>query len=254
MFPHRPTPFTRVAIAVVLIGFGTGCDGPKAPDSPQSTIPHGTNNSTSGASDLVPLPKTDASEVAQRLTQEADALAGAGRFAEAVDKLTMAVKEDSEDEEILFNLAFYESKAGRTNDAIGHYRSVITLSPKYTEAHNNLGNIYLKLNDLQNARTSFQEAIRLNPKHSAGHNNLGIVFAREGRLPEAVQQFEEATRIKADYTEAWVNLGNALFGQGRLNEAIAPYQAALRIQPGMPAAVDGLRRIQVRLGPGAGAR
>ncbi len=241
--PRRNSIGFLAPIPVVLVGLLLSSCGDPTKEASKSA-PH----PTPATGDLAPLPKAGINDATADLILEADSLARSGHLPEAVEKLAKAAAADKEDEELTFNLAYYESRIGRTNDAIAHYRDVLKISPLYTEAHNNLGNLYLKLNDLTNAAIGFREAIRLNPKHPSAHNNLGIVLAREGSLPEAIQQFEEATRIKPDYAEAWLNLGNALTGQGRLNEAINPFEIALKINPGMPQAIQGLRRIQARLG------
>ena len=241
--PHRASRFSSLILAAFVVAFGC-----KPAETPQPGGAASAASAHGAGGDLAALPTAGANDAAVALAEEADRLAGGGRFAEAVEKLKLATASDPGDEETLFNLAFYESRLGRTNDAIGHYQAVIAISPKNVEAHNNLGNLHLKRNDLTQARSSFSEAIRLNAKQPSAHNNLGIVNAREGRLAEAIQQFEQATRLKPDYTEAWVNLGNALVGQGRLNEAIPPFEMALQIQPGLPTAVEGLRRVRLRLG------
>jgi tetratricopeptide (TPR) repeat protein len=201
---------------------------------------------------LAPLPKEGLEEAHLAQIQKADELAGAGDWAGAADLLRKAGAAESGDDELVFNLAFYEGRAGQTESALTHYLAALKVNPKHVEANNNLGNLFLRRNDLTNAVARFSEAIRLNPKHSSAHNNLGIVLARQNRAPEAISEFEAAVRLKPDYLEAWINLGNAATSHGRFQQAITAYEMALRIRPGMPQAVEALKRARARIAPTGG--
>ncbi len=246
----RRTPALSVCIALVLFcGGNAGCGRSEPSGSAAQT---GAPEASHAGAGLSPLPQSgnDDAQVAQ--IQKSDALAGAGDWAGAAEGLRKAGAEDSGDEELVFNLAFYESRAGQTEAALKHYRSALKINPKHVEANNNLGNLLLRMNDLTNAAARFSEAIRLNPKHPSAHNNLGIVLARQNRPAEAIPEFEAAVRLRPDYLEAWVNLGNAATTHGRFQQAVTAYEMALRIRPGMPQAVEALKRARARIAPTGG--
>jgi tetratricopeptide (TPR) repeat protein len=130
------------------------------------------------------------------------------------------------------------------------YRSELTLwgdtvakRPNNERAHNNLGNIWLKVpGRLNDAAVEFEEALRLKPDFAEAHNNLGHAWSQmPGRLNDAITQYQEALRLKPDYAEAHNNLGN-IWAQmpGRLNDAIAEFEEALRLQPDFAAAHNDL--------------
>jgi tetratricopeptide (TPR) repeat protein len=147
----------------------------------------------------------------------------------------------------LINMGVAQKRLGRNEEAIEACQAALGIDADLPEAHNNLGNLFLRRNDLTNAAARFSEAIRLNPKHSSAHNNLGIVLARQNRVPEAIPEFEAAVRLKPDYLEAWINLGNAATSHGRFQQAVTAYEMALRIRPGMPQAVEALKRARARI-------
>lgn len=229
--------------AVLLIVGNSGCGRSESPGSATLTTPAHAPNA------LSPLPKTGNEEAQLAQIQKADELAGAGDWLGAVELLRKAGAEDSGDDELLFNLAFYESRAGQADAALGHYRSALKVNPKHVEANNNLGNLFLRQNDLTNAAARFSEAIRLNPKHPSAHNNLGIALARQNRPSEAIPEFEAAVNLRPDYLEAWINLGNAATTHGRFQQAATAYEMALKIRPGMPQAVEALKRARARIAP-----
>ena len=231
-------------VALLILG-PLGCGRPEASGSSAQSASNPGETPSQPA--LAPLPKEGLEEAHLAQIQKADELAGAGDWAGAADLLRKAGVAESGDDELVFNLAFYEGRAGQTESALTHYLAALKVNPKHVEANNNLGNLFLRRNDLTNAAARFSEAIRLNPKHSSAHNNLGIVLARQNRVPEAIPEFEAAVRLKPDYLEAWINLGNAATSHGRFQQAVTAYEMALRIRPGMPQAVEALKRARARI-------
>jgi tetratricopeptide (TPR) repeat protein len=248
--PGRSKTLMAGSLAVWLILGSLGCGRPEEKSSSVPATPKSAEGSFPGG--LTPLPNAAQDEAQLAQIQKADELAGAGDWAGAADLLRKAGAAESGDDELLFNLAFYESRAGQTDAALTHYRGALKINPKHVEANNNLGNLFLRRNDLTNAATCFAEAIRLNPKHPSAHNNLGIVLARQHRAPEAIPEFEAAVRLKPDYLEAWINLGNAATTHGRFQQAVSAYEMALKIRPGMPQAVEALKRARARIEPTGG--
>jgi tetratricopeptide (TPR) repeat protein len=176
------------------------------------------------------------------------------------------------------NLGAALEKAGRTADATAQFEEALRLDPGFEEAHNNLGNIWLKTpsrlpqavaeyraallrhfdfaeahNNLGNALSrlpgnsaeaiaEYQTALRLKPAYAGAHNNLGKAWmALPGRSGDAIAEFNEALRLQPDFAEAHNNLGNAWAGQpGRLEDAIAQFREALRLRPDFAEAHNNL--------------
>ncbi|HXC02678.1 MAG TPA: tetratricopeptide repeat protein [Opitutaceae bacterium] len=118
--------------------------------------------------------------------------------------------------------------------ALAIWSDTVAKCPDNGRAHDNLGNILVKMPDrLPDAVVQFEAALQLDPDSSKTHNNLGSVLLKlPGRLPDAIAQFEAALRINPDFMEAHYNLGNALLNiPGRSSDAIVQYEAALRLNP-----------------------
>jgi tetratricopeptide (TPR) repeat protein len=128
--------------------------------------------------------------------------------------------------------------AQRNNDYktdLSIWTDTVAKCPGNERAHNNLGNVFLKLpGGLPGAIDQFETAVRLAPDSPKPHNNLGNALCHvPGRLADAIAECETALHLQPDYAEAHNNLGNALaLEPGRLPDAIAQYDAALRIEPG----------------------
>jgi Tfp pilus assembly protein PilF len=107
-------------------------------------------------------------------------------------------------------------------------------------AHNNLGFLFLRRGELDEAITEFQTALDIRSRNSQTHyrlgaalieNNLGNALARKQLWDQAVDHLQEAIRLRPDYPDAYFNLGSVLFQQGRLDEAVAEWRKALAIRP-----------------------
>ena len=123
---------------------------------------------------------------------------------------------------------------GRLPDAMAQFEAALRISPDYAEAHNNLGSVLFKLpGRLSDAIAQYEAALRSNPDLADAHYNLSNALLKvPGRLSDAIAQCEAALRIQPDCAEAHNNLGNALSQiPSRLPNALAEYEMALRIQP-----------------------
>jgi len=107
-------------------------------------------------------------------------------------------------------------------------------------AHNNLGFLFLRRNELDRAISHFETALNIRSSNAETHYNLGAALilnnlantlARQGRPDEAITHYEEAVKLRPDYADAYYNLGSVLLQQGRTDDAIAQWRKALVVQP-----------------------
>src|SRR6266480_2051376 len=107
-------------------------------------------------------------------------------------------------------------------------------------AHNNLGFLQLRRDELDKAISHFETALKIRSGKSQTRYNLGTALvhvnlanalAREGRPEEAIVHYEQAVKLRPDYGDAYYKFGSVLFQQGRIDDAIAQWQKALAIQP-----------------------
>ncbi len=74
------------------------------------------------------------------------------------------------------NRAFYAfeagKKAGDTEAAVAHYKEGLTLCPNDDVAHNELGELYLRIGRRAEAATEFQAALDINANFSRARKNL----------------------------------------------------------------------------------
>jgi tetratricopeptide (TPR) repeat protein len=120
---------------------------------------------------------------------------------------------------------------GRFEDAIAQYRKALEIKPRYAEACNNLGLALQACGKVDEATSRFQQSLEIKPDFVEAHSNLGMVLAGRGQLDAAIAEYRKALELKPDYIEARNNLGFALAQQGRFDAAIGQYRRALEIAP-----------------------
>jgi Flp pilus assembly protein TadD len=148
------------------------------------------------------------------------------------------------------------------------YLEALKIYPKYASAHNNLGNVLLKLGEAEKARgmydeavkyykeaeENFRKAISINPFYPVDHDTLGYVLARLGEnkgfkgehdeatrlYEEAEKEHREAIKLKLNFPSAHQNLGDALANLGRDEEAEEEYRKSIRLNSESPIAHNRL--------------
>ena len=206
-----------------------------------------------------------------------NALHGAGRLAEAAEKLRTAAELEPGFALAQCNLGLVLEELGRIDVAIAAYERAVLLDPALAEARANLGNALLKTEKdekLPEALIHLRHALKLRPRSAKAHHQLAVALQRATLLDEAIDSHRAAIALQADYPEAhyflaaaldgsgrpeaamdayataiaqrpdfavaWVGLANTLRELGRFTEAIEHYEKALELDPGLASARSGL--------------
>ena len=122
-------------------------------------------------------------------------------------------------------------QSGRDDDAIAQLQQAITVNPSHLDAHQALGNLYLKLGRREEAISAFSLALQIRPGHYAALNGLGLVLTRAERLDEAVTTLLQAISIQPAEPVAHFNLGVAYQKQGLITQAESAYRRAQALAP-----------------------
>jgi tetratricopeptide (TPR) repeat protein/glycosyltransferase involved in cell wall biosynthesis len=126
-------------------------------------------------------------------------------------------------------VAFHEQ--GRIDEAIPYYERVLAMKPDYTDAHNNYANALRDKNRLEEAIQHYRQAIALRPNYADAHNNLGLALYAQGDYAQAAEHYRQAVTLRPNFAQAHNHLGNALKELGRFEEAAVHYQQAIALKP-----------------------
>jgi tetratricopeptide (TPR) repeat protein len=139
------------------------------------------------------------------------------------------------------------AQQGRHDEAIVCFREAIRLRPGYTDAINNLGNIFYFQNKFDEAVECYEQVLRLAPEHVGAHSNLGEVVRQQGKLKEALEHCERAVELQPDFAQGQTHLGLALSSNERFEEALPHFETALRLAPNLADAHHGLGYAMLQL-------
>jgi Flp pilus assembly protein TadD len=104
--------------------------------------------------------------------------AESGKMRQEAEALRQQSQKEEKEREVC-NRAFYAFDAGRkagdTDEAIAKYQEGLELCPNDDVAHNELGEIYMRMGRRAKAAAEFQAALRINPNFSRAQRNLDAV-------------------------------------------------------------------------------
>lgn len=92
-----------------------------------------------------------------------------------------------------------------------------------------LGRTLIRLADWRNANTLWTATSKTAPGHYVTWNNMGDVYARRGDLQQAVASFKRAIALHPTYADAYHNLGYTYLQMGKFVEAKETYTKALSL-------------------------
>lgn len=165
------------------------------------------------------------------LCQQAQESLARGQYQEARQIYQQALGYRSDSPEIHYGIATACFLVGDTHSAVYHFKEVIRLDPLRAGAYINLGAVYNRLGQLEEALTTLRRGIQLDANRAEGYYNIALVYRQLGQIDMAVNAYREAVRLNSRMYDAHYNLGNIFFEKGQHVLAIAHYKQALEIRP-----------------------
>jgi Flp pilus assembly protein TadD len=123
------------------------------------------------------------------------------------------------------------SNAGRKAEAIEQLRIAVELDPNFVEAHNGLAFALIGRGDLAGAIREQREVVRLRPESPKTRNDLAVTLMRTGQFDAAIVEYKEALKLDPNSELTLNNLGYTYKESGDFRQAITFLKAALRIKP-----------------------
>jgi tetratricopeptide (TPR) repeat protein len=154
------------------------------------------------------------------------------------------------------------------NNAEIHYKKAIKLNDNYSEAHNNLGVLYLnmeryddainefnsalknmsystperayvnmgwayyKKKNYKDAELNLKRAIQSAPDFFIAHYNLGLLYRDRGNYKEAIKEFKLAIKYFPKYVDAYYDLAHTYLKIKRADYALSMFQKVCELAPG----------------------
>ncbi len=110
------------------------------------------------------------------------------------------------------------AEEGKTPAAIENMRKAIQIFPEYFDAHLQLGNVFLKTDQLQDAIAELDKAREINPNDERAYQSFGLLLMKQRNYAVAVAVFAEATRLNPENPVNAVMRATALIHQAAGSE------------------------------------
>ncbi len=177
------------------------------------------------------------------------ALVRQGRLRAGLEKLLEAARLEPKNADVHHEIAVVYRNLGKYQEALRHFQRALALRPRFPEAWNNLGTLYLILKDWNRAVSAFRKAAddTLYETPYIAYNNLGLAYFRMGDYRQAISHYRQALRLLPSYSRCYRNLGLAYEALHRWERAVKAYEKAVFYAPGYAAAYVNLGRIYIRL-------
>ncbi len=129
-----------------------------------------------------------------------------------------------------------------------HFKEVTRLDPLRAGAYINLGAVYNRLEQFDDAVAALRRGIQLDLNRAEGYYNLGLVYRRQGQNDLAIQAYREAVRVNPRMADTHYNIANIYYEKDQFALAVAHYKQALEIRPRWEKAQRGLAAAQEAMG------
>ena len=128
-----------------------------------------------------------------------------------------------------------------------HFKEVTRLDPQRAGAYINLGAVYNRLEQYDEAIPFLRRGIQLDMNRAEGYYNLGLVYRRKGQPDMAIQAYREAVRVNPRMADAHFNIANIYLEMGQYRSAVSHYRQALEIRPNWEKAFRGLGQAETAI-------
>jgi Flp pilus assembly protein TadD len=146
--------------------------------------------------------------------------------------------EAPQDSDVLVNKAASLDSLGKTEEAQKLLDHVIQIDPGNWRAHNNLGLIFKRKDQLEKAIACFQMAFELSKEATPCHG-LAVTFWLKGDVDHALEWFDRGLKLAPDRVEFIADRGAMLSQHGRVEDADRAYVHAMNLAPRDPRIIIG---------------
>ena len=120
---------------------------------------------------------------------------------------------------------------GQWERSIKILQKILMDCPDCVEAYEELGDNYLALRKIKEARKALAMAIKINPRSSNAHYLFGFLFSIEENWNKSVLELEKADEIAPHHPEILRCLGWAVYNSNRQNQGISILERSRNLNP-----------------------
>jgi protein O-mannosyl-transferase len=143
------------------------------------------------------------------------------------------------------NLGDMYMRQGDFDQAIEEFQAAIEMKPHYADAHHNLANVYVDKRLFEEAEASYLQAIEHNPLLWQSHQNLAGFYVQMEDYESAQEHLDEAIKINPENPQLRLGLASLFYQKGDLNQAVSTLEALIEDFPDYQQAREFLIQVQL---------
>jgi len=159
------------------------------------------------------------------------------KYKEAIEYFNLALKENCNSIEALYNKANCLRELKRRDEAITCYEEIIKTDPSHIQAHIKRGICFMDKKKYQEAINCFNDVLKIDVNNYNAYYNIGICFHKLKDYNQSVNNYNISISLKQDFADCYLNKGNVLDEMGNSDKAIESYDLALKYDGKMTEAI-----------------
>ena len=136
---------------------------------------------------------------------------------------------------------------GKLPDALQSIRRSVDYDPHWAPAFNDLGKVYVRLNDYDHAEWSYMKALEIQPSWVFPQLNLGGIYLQRKEWGPAESAYLKAAALDQTLATPWYFLGQAYEADARTADAMSAYQKAVELAARRPSSAFHVDVLQTRI-------
>ncbi len=193
-----------------------------------------------GAEELAKMVKEQAGDAEFSEKIMGTALAGQGRFEEAIGFFQRAAQASPQDIQPMFNLVRAYVGAGKMAEAEAFAKSLLEASPGSANANIVNGAVHLAMKRVPEAKAAYEKAVAVAPQDPASHLALSEFYQTQSDLASSIKVLTAAESSLEQNTDIRMQLAGLLERDGKQDDAINLYEKIVKANPGAVVAVNNL--------------
>jgi tetratricopeptide (TPR) repeat protein len=141
--------------------------------------------------------------------------------------------------------------AGKPDEAIAKYESILQIAPNLAPAYNNLGALYLRQREYDKAADILEKGLKLDPKMTSASALLGVALYQMGDYARARPRLESALRANPKDSNIELTLANDLLKLNEPEVAATHYEQVAHREPKNQEAWYQLGKVYMQLSENA---
>jgi tetratricopeptide (TPR) repeat protein len=152
------------------------------------------------------------SDTSYGLVNVAKKLLSAGKYDEAIEKVSRAIEKDPGTFILYYNRALAYEKKGDKDKALLDYKKTLELKPDFLLALSAVGNIFAKNSDFPGAVKYYKKAVEQGLTDTLALYNYGACLINLGDNDQAKAIFEKLIDLDPNYADAYYQMGIIYLG------------------------------------------